>query len=76
MTLRGVILALAGEPGTACMRNVSKLAECLCSLAVDPENALSYFSNIICKNFKTELKEKKKPHQQSEQTAVRSCVMT
>lgn len=59
VTLRGVILALAGEPGTACMRNVSKLAECLCSLAVDPENALSYFSNIICKNFKTELKKKR-----------------
>lgn len=75
VTLSGVILALAGEHGTACMRNVSKLAECLCSLAVDPEKALSYFSNIICKNCKTEPK-KKKPYQQSAKPAVHSCVMT
>lgn len=58
VTLSGVILALAGELGTACIRNVSKLAECLCTLAVDPEKALSYFSNIICKNCKTELKKR------------------
>lgn len=59
VTLSGVILALAGEHGAACMRNVSKLAECLYSLATDPENALSYFSNIICKNCKTEVKKKR-----------------
>lgn len=59
VTLIGVILALAGEHGTTWMHNVSKLAECLCSLAADPEQALSYFSNIICKNCKNEVEKKR-----------------
>lgn len=75
-TLSGVILALAGEHSTTCMRNVSKLAGCLCSLAADPEKVLSYISNIICKNCKTQLKKKKTPDQQVVQNSVHSCVMT